>query len=336
MKKYLSKEELLEKVSKQGLIIEDKYLFFDCLEKFGYQKAVIYCRKPFGTIVNNEFAYNKDTKFEYLTKLYDFDFNLRLLTFKYISKIEEKIKSQLSEYVSKEFGTNYRNFIKLENFKHNTDKDLESFNKVSTSIENDITEIINEYEISISEDEVPRIKNDYIIDAYINEDNNIPFWCITTLLSLGEVSTIFSKMNASLCAKISSLYSLQPAIFASHIKRINLFRNVCAHQEKLYDFKTSTTARTKGLKTLYKSLGIKYNNSIFGYEEGVKDYLSLIIATKILLDDDEFHMYCDELLRQINFLETKIPQYAFEKVIKMMGLNNDWYNVLAYEKWVQK
>lgn len=333
MKEYLSKSQLLKKATNQGLIIEDEDLFYKYIEKAGYQKSVIYCRRPFGEIVNDEFAYNNDTKFEYLAQLYDFDFNLRLLTFKYISIIEEKVKSQLSEYVSKTFGTDYKEFVKIENFVSATQNDIEDFEKLKTSIENDIKNIIHDYENSQANCEVPRIKNDYIIDAYYNDDNKIPFWCITTLLSLGQIAKIFSKMKKDLCSNISSLYSLQPVNFAAFVKRINWFRNICAHQEKLYDFKTITIARTKNLKYLYQSLSIDCSNN--KYKQGTQDYLSLVIALKMLLDSDDFCTFCDELLRLINILETKLPTEAFDRIIKMMGLNNNWYNVLAYERWEQ-
>lgn len=301
--------------------------FKNAINKYGYEKLIRGYRWPFGEIdiELNEFRYFNDSKFEYLMHLYQFDFDLRILTFKYISIIEETIKSQLSNHISMKYGTNYTLFINESNFKN-----IKGLKRIKESIEEDVNDIINTYNKSLEKCTIPIIKNHSIIEAYKDNDGEIPFWSISQILTLGTLTRILEDVNISDCSAISKMYNLQPNQFISYLINVYRFRNVCAHHNRLFNHKTIRQIVTTNIKDLLNIVnqGVVEIPKRYGYCKN--DYLSLVISFKMLLEHDDFCSFCYELERLLNCLEIKIPRMAYIKIIDSMGLNNNWLGIMSY------
>ena len=326
-KQYLTSEQLLCKTQQQGLCIEDEEKFVSYVEKIGYDKLIVCYRKPFGDIDNDvqSFMYDQGVTFDNILDLYEFDFDLRLLTFRYISIVENRIKNNLTNMICLNFGTDYRDFLKNENF--NSVDDCEQICKI---IEEHIGKIIDIYKSSLDRGNEPKIINSAIIDAYINCDGAIPFWAISQILTLGDISKILFRIKDDLCSKISKLYKIQPVELRNYIHRINMFRNVCAHHEALFCFRTLNTLKTKHIKNLFRLLNVKKLEHSNSYARNTRDYMSLIIVLKFLLDESDFREFIGLIERHLAILKLKLPEKYYEIVVSNMGIYDNLYEVMLY------
>lgn len=323
-KNFLTNSELLAKVKSQNLIVDNELDFFSWVDKVGYDNLINGYRLPFGSSLNehNSFIYYKDANFNHIITLYNFDFDLKLLTFKYTSIVELKIKNELSNIICQSCGVDYKNFLKLENF-----KDEDNFKRIKELTEKNINSIIIPYEESVQQNIEPKIINHSIIDSYINANGTIPFWSLTQILTLGDVVNIICSINNNLCSQISRIYKLQPETLQNYLLRVRLFRNVCAHQEKLYNYKTINRLKTKNIKHLINRLNMESPSENYD----VRNYKSLVIVFKMLLSEDDFSEFCREVDYKLNILELKLPAESFRNITLLSGIDHTTFDILAYQ-----
>ena len=323
-KKFLTNSELLAKVKSQNLIVDNELDFFSWIDKIGYDNLINGYRQPFGSSLNeyNAFNYYENMHFDYITTLYNFDFDLKLLTFRYTSIIELKIKNELSNIICQSCGIDYRNFLKLENF-----IDEEKFQKIKELIEKNINSIIIPYEESMQQGIEPKIINHSIIDSYINSNGIIPIWSLTQILTLGDIVNIICSINNNLCSQISRLYKLQPETLQNYLLRVRLFRNVCAHHEKLYNYKTINRLKTKNIKNLIERLNIESHTQNYN----LRNYKSLVIVFKMLLTEDDFSEFCREVDYKLNILELKLPAECYKNITLLSGIDHTTFDIMAYQ-----
>lgn len=328
IKEFFTTQELLNKVKNQNLLVPDENKFFYLVDKLGYEKLIMGYRAPFGDCYSdkNIFSYYKDVEFDFITHLYNFDFELRLLTFKYITIIEEKIKNQLSNIICSNFGTNHHDFLKTENFNGEAE-----FLKIKESIEKSINVVIDTYQDSVTKGNEPKIINHSIINAYISTGGQLPFWSISQILTLGDITSILFNINDKLCSQLSRTYNIQPNILRNYIQRVNLFRNVCAHHQRLYCYRTINTLKTRNLKSLFSSLNVEYDEDSHSYKRNTRDYMSLIIVFKRFLDQDDFREFCDGLEKLLNILQLKLPEEYYKNIVFSMGIHDNIFDVMAYD-----
>jgi len=100
-------------------------------------------------------------------------------------------------------------------------------------------------------------------------------------------------------------------------------RNVCAHNERLYDYKyRKGTIDDTGV---HIQLGIPKKKGQF--IKGKNDLFAVVIVLKYLLDEDEFEGFVEELENLFDDLFNKTRIIQRTQVYKYMGFPENWSDI---------
>ena len=209
--KFLSEEK--------GLIINDEESAKDLLKHHSYFALINGYKHPFK---NKEGMYKARTTIEDIYQLYAFDNELRYILMQNIMSVEIHLKSLLSYVFSLEYGENELAYLSATNYNYGNPVYQTSINKL----------------ISILTD----ILGDYVSYPYMKhqkeQHNNVPLWVMTKALTLGNISKMYSCQKPQIQTKISKEFAgVSENDLESFLDLLTRFRNVCAHNERLFDYR---------------------------------------------------------------------------------------------------
>ena len=104
-------------------------------------------------------------------------------------------------------------------------------------------------------------------------------------------------------------------------------RNVCAHGERLFDFRTTNMIPDT---LLHSKLGIPCKKGL--YQNGKKDLFSVVIALRYLISDSEFKIFRRNLGLLIKDVLKKCPHLTEDQLLKEMGFPKNWAKITRYKK----
>ena len=99
---------------------------------------------------------------------------------------------------------------------------------------------------------------------------------------------------------------------------------MCAHNERLYNFKTEKKRAIQAMP-LHSQLKIGKKKSYF--KKGQDDLFAAMICLKYLLPALEFQKMCDSLDSEIDGLCGKTKQFQKNKILSCMGFPNNWLDI---------
>ena len=115
---------------------------------------------------------------------------------------------------------------------------------------------------------------------------------------------------------------MQISEFKTYLQNLTLIRNICAHDEKIYDIKTKSRIHP----TIYhEKLNITRNNK-FMY--ATRDLFSIIIILKVLLEKEDFREFYYELIKDIKILGKSLSTISINKVLYKMGFPKNYKKLL--------
>lgn len=127
-KPFLTYDQQISKLrDEKGLVIPNEAHAKDILTQIGYFTLINGYKAPFKNLVTGQ--YKNGTVFEDIENLYYFDEALRELFFKYLLKVEQKLKSHVSYHFSEKYGNSIDAYINLYNYDY---KDPKKFLKSSS------------------------------------------------------------------------------------------------------------------------------------------------------------------------------------------------------------
>jgi abortive infection bacteriophage resistance protein len=116
-KPFLTYNQQIHKLrDEKGLVIPDEAHAMDILTQVGYFSLVNGYKTPFKDPATGQ--YKNGTSFEDIENLYYFDEALRELFFKYLLKVEQKLKSHISYCFSEDHGNSIDAYTSLYNYGH--------------------------------------------------------------------------------------------------------------------------------------------------------------------------------------------------------------------------
>ena len=231
-KRYLTIDEQISLLESKGLIIDSKKNAIKYLNEIGYYKLINGYREPFLYNLNGEKRFVDDTSIQNLYDLYTFDHKLRVLFFNFISDCEIVIKNRMSELISRKYGINHKIYLQSSNFKQDGNVQTK-FEDLKLSICKEISK--------------QKLKNN-CLNWYSKNYKYYPFWVLNTVLSFGTISKIYSRMIQADQYEISSYFNLKSDVFESFLLNLTLFRNVCAHNERFYNFRTRNKIKKRDIE----------------------------------------------------------------------------------------
>ena len=258
---------------------------------------------------SKEEKYINGTKLEELYALYEFDKDIKINFLKYLLLIENEIDTYIAYEFSKSYG--HKNYLVPTNFCNSSFKQplIEKF------IKDVDLEIGYQYKNS----------NEMIMH-YLDNYNYVPLWVLVRILSFGKISKFYSLMKPKEQNAVSRKYNLRIHEFRIILHNLTLIRNICAHDEKLYDIKMKNRISS----TIYhKKLKIENKNG--NYQYATRDLFSIIIALKLLLEKEQFNRFYAEIIKSIEKLKKELSIISIDKVMFKMGFPKNYKKLLKFE-----
>ena len=120
---------------------------------------------------------------------------------------------------------------------------------------------------SIKEKYITNTKLEELYSLYeFDKYGYIPLWVLVRVLSFGKISKFYSLMKPKEQNAISKKYNLSINEFIVILHNLTLARNICAHDEKLYDIKMKNRISS----TIYHKK-LKIDNKNGNYQYGTRD-----------------------------------------------------------------
>lgn len=248
-------EQLNNLIQKKHLNISNRSYAKNKLLNIGYYSLIDGYKDIFYNPMTR--TYEKGTNFTDIVALYDFDENLRSLVFKYICHIEQKIRSLISYSFCEVFSENQAAYLNSANY------NISKMNRYH------ISKLISK----LTYEATKNTEHNYVVYQR-NTYGNVPLWVIMKTLTMGQTSKMYSFMHPSIKSKISIHYdNITEKELIQYLRIFTIFRNLCAHNERLFSFQTRFEIPDT---VLHKKLGIPQKGTQYLY--GKHDVFALLIA----------------------------------------------------------
>lgn len=295
-------------INNKHLIINDIDFANSTLHDVCYYSLIDGYKGLFYNLTNN--SYETGTKFEDIVSLYQFDAVLRSLVFKYICIIEQKMRSCISYSFCETYSENQSAYLNTSNY------DYIPKNK------NAINQLIKILDYQANKN----TEHKYVVYQR-NTYKNVPLWVLMQTLTLGQTSKMFSILPNNIQVKISSNYQhINEKELSQFLKVITNFRNICAHNSRLYSFKSGYEIPNT---TIHKKMNIPLKGN--HYICGKRDLFALVIAFRYLLKPSDFVSFKKELTLLINTFSKNTSASKKDKLLVSMGFPSNWNNIARYK-----
>lgn len=318
-KVFLTYDQQIQLLQEKGLLIKDKIDAKKKLEDIGYYKLINAYKHHFmfsvkdsdGNVIDKK--YYENVSIDDIYQLYVFDTALKSIVFKATTIAETKLKSKLSYFISEHYGVEESLYLDEKNYSTYNSKVPDGHLKV--------IELIKE-EISKQEPVHPALI------WYKKNYGFYPLWVIINILSFGMVSRFYSILNYKDKVSIALSYGLQPKSLESFVVFLSRVRNVCAHNDVLYNYKARNTISQNDIKNVYKKLKLSIKRGTTQYEHGADDFLAILIAIKFFIDEKSYKDLIEETYDLLNKLSENVEKNILDNIKLQMGLVNEWRNKL--------
>ena len=288
-----------EKFAK-GVLLRENYFFLN-----GYRHLFM---------KNSEDRYFRDgTTFEEMYSLFLFDRSYRNIIFKYLLVIENNLKSITSYQLSKKYGYRERDYLKEANFTKDPMRKAQ-VNDLLKKMKRQIRVNGSQHSATLH---------------YVSNYGYIPLWILVKVLSFGIVSEMYQILKDEDQTDIAKIYGINAETLIVYLPILANYRNLCAHEDILYENKTQKEIND----TVYHKL-LKVPMVENEYQYGKNDILALLIILKQMLNKEDFKNMTVELDNVIGTLNFNLHTIKIKDVLSRMGMPTNWKELATIEKGV--
>ncbi len=264
---------------------------------------------------NNLPNYKNGTNFEEIYSLYEFDRQLRNIFLEYILKIENSLRALVAYYFSKEHGND--NYLKLDNFE--TYKNTFASKDTKQKQIKHIQILIGNINKNIAQN----IETKYI-NHYMTYHGFLPLWVLVNILSFGDICNFYKLMQQKERIEVSKAFNISENDLYSLLNILCKARNLCAHDERLYNYKFQTSTSINDTK-YHSMLNLsKINNR---YSIGKNDLFAVVIALKLLLNKEDYDKFHHKLFSRIMSIKSKLKTITLDDILKSMNFPKNWHDI---------
>ncbi|MDD5979620.1 MAG: Abi family protein [bacterium] len=308
-KTFKTLDEQISILREKGMIINDENYAKEVLLRENYFFLHGY-RYPFLKSKDDKF-YIKGTNFEELYSLFLFDRQLRNIIFKNILIIENNIKSIFSYQLSKKYGYKEKDYLNPKNF--NTAKEKrKQVNDLLAKMKRQMKKNISTHSATMH---------------YVNNYGYVPLWILVKVLSFGIVSELFSILKKEDQYDIVDIYGLDIDVFSNYLSILSNYRNLCAHEDIVYDNKTNKEIEDT---RFHRMLNIPIMDNEYIY--GKNDLFAILIIFKSLLKQEELKNLVLEIKHILDNLDYNLKTISIDKVLDRMGFPKNYEEIVTIEK----
>ena len=152
-------------------------------------------------------------------------------------------------------------------------------------------------------------------------------------LTLGTVSKMYSFLPQNIQCNVSKEFEyVHEGMLVQMLDILSRVRNVCAHNERLYDYKyrNGTIDNTY----VHANLSIKQRNG--HYIKGKNDLFAVVIVLKYLLSNEDFDDFLSMLNKIVESLLQKNRRIERNQLLKYMGFPENWMDIKKCSKILEQ
>lgn len=261
-KEFKTYKEQIKLLKSKGLAVPDEEHAIKVLRSTSYFALINGYKRPFKDTNGN---YLPDACFDDIENLYVFDEQMRVFVLGQLLALETRIKSSIS-YT---FSQRYRepdSYLNVNNYNYTGNK----------------TQAVNKL-VSILQSIYDSNEHRYITHYKKNHKGEVPLWVLINAMTFGQISKMYSLLKEGEQQRIGGDFGVSSQKdMMSILDILTLYRNVCAHNERLYDFKTKHQIGRKYIE--------KYVGSDTGHEpdyDNIGKHLFGALAVCAYLADDK-------------------------------------------------
>lgn len=301
-------DQQIDRLEKEkNLIIEDREYAKEILKRTSYYSLIGGYKDNFKNSTTKK--YKDGTTFEDIVALYSFDEELRELFLKYLMKVEGQVKSYISYSFTEKHGERQQAYL-----------DVNNYNNISR----------NKWDINKLIGVLARYTSHSTEYKYINHSqrkyNNVPLWVLIKALTFGNISKLYMLLTQDIQIKVSKNYLYINEKQLEKLLAVSAkFRNVCAHGERLFSYKTKDSIPDFNI---HKKLGIPKKG--MQYIWGKNDLFAVVIALRYLLSKDSFIDFKIGLNKIIKKYLHKSKYFEEKQFLNHMGFPDNWRKITSY------
>lgn len=307
-KPFLTYDAQIKKlVNEKHLHISDPEYAKTILKDIGYFALIGGYKTPFINPMTR--IYQNNASFEDVLALYQFDLSLRELIFKYLCQIECKMRQLISYTFCSIHGEQQSTYLNPNNYNNNR--------KNASDVA---------YLIQLLDYHANRNKEHKYVLHQRNMYRNVPLWVLVNTLTFGQISKFYTLLPFQMQSDISKEFpNINEKQLEQYLKILTLFRNVCAHNERLYSFRIQIDFPNT---ILHNKLGISKKGN--QYLLGKRDLFGLIIAFRYLLPKQDFGEFKRCFIRILGKYTKSTTQISENALLTMMGFPSNWKDITRY------
>jgi len=304
-KVFKNLQEQVDILKERGLVIKDEEAVKKILLKENYffingYRHMFIKQRGSDTFIDG-------TTFDELYATFNFDRRIRNIFFKNLLIVENNIKSIISYQLSKKYGYREKDYLNVDNFNQDPLR-RRQVNDVISKMKRQIRVNGEKHTATMH---------------YINKYGYIPMWILVKVLSFGIVSELYAILKYEDQKDIADIYGIDPPTLILFLSIVANFRNLCAHEEILYDYRTQKSIPDF---PIHQKLNIEKDED--GYKYGKNDLYALIIMLKTLLNDNEFRNMMYEIGYEIEVLDNKVSIIPVESILSKIGFPKNWKDIV--------
>lgn len=309
-KPFITYTAQVEKLTNEKqLIVTDTNFAITSLKNISYFGLIGGYKDPFIDVQTHKYINN--TTFEDIVALYEFDEELRGLFFKYLCHIEIKLRSSISYYFCQKHGERQEEYLNPNNY------------STSPKSKRGVIKLIK-----ILDNVANKNKDHKYLVYQRNKYHNVPLWVILNALTFGQISKIFEFLPQKMQGLICQVFgNIKKNDMIKYLKVLTLYRNVCAHNERLFSHHTYSSIPDT---LIHKKLNIPKHHS--KYICGKNDLFCVVITFRHLLPRADFLVFKKHLMHIFNQYKKKNSNLKLDKLYEYMGFPSNWKHITKFRK----
>jgi len=308
-KPFMTYNQQINKLTNEkNLIISDRQYAEHMLKQIGYFSLISGYKDLYRNPTTKD--YKDGTTFDEIIALYKFDESLRELFLKHLLVIEQKMRSLLSYYFTEHYGEDQNHYLSHTSYNTHS-KYISGINKLISTFKS----------IVLSSTHYPYIT--YQRFQY----GNVPLWVLVKVLTFGNITHLYRYIPQKLQIMVSKNFDkVNEKELLQYLRVLTKFRNVCAHNDRLYSYNTKDDIPDTKLHSKLKIL--KKGNQ---YMYGKNDLFCVVIALRYLLNKDDFKQFKHKLSKIIALFISSTNHITENELLHKMGFPINWKRITVYK-----
>ena len=295
-KVFKTLDEQVEILQSKGLIINDIPETKDILLRENYFFISGYRMLFMESQENKKFL--PGTTFDEIYSMFQFDRHVRNILFKNLLIIENNIKSIMAFHLSSRYGIREDEYLNPKNFVLDR--------KRKKQVDDLLRKMKRQIRINGGQHQATM--------HYTEKYGYVPMWIAVKVLSFGIVSELFQILKPDDQETVANDFNLAKETLEIYLPVLANFRNLCAHEDILFEHKAQRNIPDTKYHNLLK---IPQVNDEYIY--GKNDLFAIVLILKQMLRKDDFFLLMSELEFEIQILSDRLKTIPVEKVFDRMG-----------------